>query len=171
MSFKEWYENADIPEKDKNGNWYDLETGLSYEPEKTERKYVSEKTKEIRKEVKKTGGKSLKGTLKQKEWAEKIRLDLFKKFNLEMTDFYSNLSNAQYAKFWIEFRDETVQELEKNMKEFLLILKEVNELNENIKNYYLIDEKKFITFHPDYKQKKKEIDDLIEKGNSIFLKK
>lgn len=36
MNFKEWYENADIPVMDKNGEWYDAETGL-YFRERTEK--------------------------------------------------------------------------------------------------------------------------------------
>jgi len=28
--FEFWYENADMPRKDKNGKWYDLEDGLYF---------------------------------------------------------------------------------------------------------------------------------------------
>lgn len=31
MSFSEWLEEADMPERDENGNWFDLETGLYFD--------------------------------------------------------------------------------------------------------------------------------------------
>ena len=30
MNFKAWYENADLPTQDKEGNWYDAETGFAF---------------------------------------------------------------------------------------------------------------------------------------------
>lgn len=29
-SFDRWYDNADMPEQDENGNWYDLEDGIYF---------------------------------------------------------------------------------------------------------------------------------------------
>lgn len=32
MNFKEWMDNADMPQQDLKGQWYDLETGLYFDP-------------------------------------------------------------------------------------------------------------------------------------------
>ncbi len=131
MSFKEWYDNADMPEKDSKGKWIDRETGIYYEPENnfTSRSKVSSKTAEIRKEIKKFGCSALKGTLKQKEWAEKIRIEFFKKFSDELKEFYATLDKAQYAAMWIAMKDNSIQSFENNMKEFYKSNEEIKKLN------------------------------------------
>jgi hypothetical protein len=31
MDFKKWFQNADMPTRDKDGKWFDLEDGISFE--------------------------------------------------------------------------------------------------------------------------------------------
>ena len=31
MSFREWYNEADMPEQDKDGKWFDMETGIYFD--------------------------------------------------------------------------------------------------------------------------------------------
>ncbi|WP_129352082.1 hypothetical protein [Solidesulfovibrio carbinolicus] len=113
-NFTYWLENvADIPEEDENGNWRDLETGFQYDPkinyeacEKgTQRKTLSEKAMSGRETAKAFGGKALKGSFKQKEWAEKIRAGKLS----SMTDEQAKLACdpnglLTHSKFWIENR-------------------------------------------------------------------
>lgn len=43
MTFKEWYEEADMPEQAKDGSWYDMETGIGFD-EYANPKAMREKT-------------------------------------------------------------------------------------------------------------------------------
>ncbi len=162
MSFKEWYENADMPEKDKDGNWVDLETGHAYKSSYTTSTLVSDKTLEIRKEAKKFGANALKGTLKQKEWAEKIRLEFFKKFSDELKCFYSFLDKAQQAKMWIEMRNDSVQSFENKMKMFHEINDEIRKLNFEIMEFSSNREKSM--------EIRKEMMRWQDKGNNLFYR-
>lgn len=109
-SFQDWYDDADMPEKDSNGNWYDLETGLYYEKPKLIQKKKTTQTSEIQKYrnfAKENGGQNLKGTTKQKDWAEKIRYDVINnnlKYNKEYIKTLLKEDEFQHSKFWIENR-------------------------------------------------------------------
>jgi len=110
MEFNHWYnEVADIPEKDENGNWVDLETGIPFSSKSaTVRKIVSEDVKEIRSDIKKLGGKILTGSMKQKEWAEKIRFKKIYAGHLSaegLKDIVNVGGFTNSAKFWIENRN------------------------------------------------------------------
>lgn len=129
-----WLENvADIPQKDENGNWCDLETGFQYDPkinyeacEKgTQRKTLSEKAMSGRETAKAFGGKALKGSFKQKEWAEKIRAGKLS----SMTDEQAKLACdpnglLTHSKFWIENRFKTGTEIAEFVTEQKAMLKE-----------------------------------------------
>ena len=75
-NFKIWYELAGDPCKAEDG-WFDLDTGHYYNPEinysKKTRKFISDVAQDARAVAKFFGGKSLAGSVKQKEWGEKIR--------------------------------------------------------------------------------------------------
>lgn len=107
--FNYWYnEIADMPEKDEDG-WYDLETGLRYHPDaeyRPQRKPASIKTIEHRKVAKEYGGLALKGTHKQKAWAEDIRATKIQELNEHKRPMLvrREIEDIQHAKFWIENR-------------------------------------------------------------------
>lgn len=108
--FNYWYkEIADMPEKDEHG-WYDLETGLRYHPDaeyRPQRKTASIKTIEHRKVAKKYGGLALKGTHKQKAWAEDIRATKIQELNEDKRPMLvrPDMKDIQQAKFWISNRE------------------------------------------------------------------
>ena len=139
-SFSEWYEEADIPEFDEELKlWRDLETGLYYDPfgkldgskpcqPVTPRYVPSENVKNARKFIKTIGGKALTGTPKQKEWAEKIRLD--KMIELDPEDAKQVVFHEIFAhsKFWIETRDKSAESILTFARRVISYTKIINEL-------------------------------------------
>jgi hypothetical protein len=120
-NFKKWKkEIADMPFKDENGVWYDLEDGLAYDKDfnytnnkKSLKQHISSKAQACRDKAKFLGGKALKGTKKQKEWAEKIRAEkLDKGFNDETMQCLLKNSNYSHAKFWINNRNKTNNQID-----------------------------------------------------------
>lgn len=115
MNFKDWLENeADIPMRDENGNWYDAETGLAYNSQvsySVTRKSVSADAKGFREYAKQFGGKALTGSAKQKEWAEKIRYNALQNANDEIATLLCVSEYTQNSAFWINFRNENANEL------------------------------------------------------------
>lgn len=107
--FNEWYEDADIPMQDEAGNWYDAETGIRFRPKKAARAQRKSFHSEIAKANK---IKALKGTEKQRAWAEDIR----EKFLCEMSEADIELLKhcaethniLNQSKFWIQYREKTV---------------------------------------------------------------
>jgi hypothetical protein len=112
-------EIADMPEQDGEGHWYDLETGLAYDPSgdyghRSGGSYRSagdarslEKAKAARLLAKQKGGKALKGSPKQKSWGESIREEALKKTSLSdvLIQYLLTGDRFQFASFWIEERD------------------------------------------------------------------
>ncbi len=135
-SFEEWYREADIPMKDDKGRWYDAETGLPYEPtfktKKTARKSVSANAKGFRDYAKQFGGKALAGSAKQKEWAEKIRYEVLTKCDDEQATILCSLAITGKASFWINFRNENVEQLFHRVCE---IKKAIHEYNQAVRAY------------------------------------
>ncbi len=84
MNFREWYEEADMPER-VNEVWVDLETGIPYKPTSpaSQRTALSAKTQDARALAKSFGGKALTGTVKQREWGEQIRAEKLKGMSAE----------------------------------------------------------------------------------------
>lgn len=107
MNFKEWFEQADIPMKDEKGNWYDAETGLPFKEE------IPKVTRSRSKETKKTSTKMkpLRGSVKQKDWANSIRNTLLKSATTEQVSMLMNLTITQYSTFWINRRSMSLSNL------------------------------------------------------------
>lgn len=111
MSFSEWMKEADMPKRDKNGEWVDMETGLPFKgslilkKERQAKGKVSNEAKSSRDYAKSLGGKALTGSMKQKDWAEKIRAKKLKE--LTPVDAKKILSNPESEKssFWIDRAD------------------------------------------------------------------
>lgn len=97
--------------QDKDGEWFDLDTGIyfhEYNPpqkDQTPRYSPSAKTAEARAKARKNGGRALRGSSKQKEWAEKIRMQKLSALNDEQKQMVLRLDVLHAAKFWIEQRD------------------------------------------------------------------
>ena len=135
-SLKHWLEEiADIPIKDGDGTWYDAETGFTYDDyvkecknKRTPREEVSDQTKEYREIAKKFGGKSLRGTKRQKEWAEKIRAEKIQQVDEKAAKILamSNVSYLNSAKFWIEARDLTGHFIAESFEKAFKIVKQAN---------------------------------------------
>lgn len=115
-NFSFWKDEiADMPEKDSKGNWYDLETGLEFDPSvhyqtggKATRWEASSDLKDFRKVAKFYGGKALAGSAKQKEWAEKLRYKVLTSDSLsdeQKAEFIALEGATKTAKFWIENKD------------------------------------------------------------------
>ncbi|WP_330983597.1 MULTISPECIES: hypothetical protein [Enterobacterales] len=117
-NFEFWHNNvADIPQRDENG-WYDLETGLRYDPshayhqkKKVTRKKISPQTAVARSTAKSAGGKALTGTAKQVKWAEVIRAEKIKCMSEEAAALCCSPDGLlSSAKPWIENRDRSPQD-------------------------------------------------------------
>lgn len=115
-NFDFWMDTvADMPEKDAQGNWYDLETGLHFDASvhyktggKSTRWDAPASVKEYRKIAKFYGGKALTGTAKQKEWAEKLRADVLKSEALsdeQKAELIALEGPLKTSKFWINTRN------------------------------------------------------------------
>jgi hypothetical protein len=106
-----WLEHvADMPERDSRG-WYDMESGLRYDasvkynPVKTTVNKLSAKAQAARGTAKFFGGKALKGTAKQKEWAEKIRAEKLSSMTEDQAEMVCDPAGIlTNSKFWIENR-------------------------------------------------------------------
>lgn len=114
-NFNFWFDNiADMPTKAEDGQWYDAETGFPFDPKHnyktgkaaTERKPLSDKAQDARALAKFFGGKALKGTARQKEWAEKIRAEKLRQMSPELAELVVDPNGLlTNSKFWIEHRD------------------------------------------------------------------
>lgn len=112
-NFEFWInEIADMPTKAEDGQWFDLETGLpfradfDYQSGQSRQRYApSAQAKQGRELAKVFGGRALKGTAKQKDWAEKIRAEKLREMDMDQAEMACDpqglLTNA---KFWIEQR-------------------------------------------------------------------
>jgi len=115
-----WLEHvADIPERDENGLWYDLETGISFktyleslEPERSPRRSISDDAAKARKQVRDAyGASALTGSIRQKNWAEGIRLRMCSTLSIEDAKELLEWNLTNSCKFWIENRKSTAVEL------------------------------------------------------------
>ncbi len=116
-NFSAWLDSADMPTKGNDGKWFDLETGIAYDPAynyvtRAARTTLSAKSLDARAVAKAFGGKALKGTAKQKEWAEKIRAEKLAGMSQDQAEMSCDpqgiLTNS---KFWIESRDKRGAEI------------------------------------------------------------
>lgn len=134
-SFEYWLnEIADIPMRDADGNWYDAETGLYYSDLKTSKKVrttISAPALAKRNIAKSFGGKALRGTKKQKEWAEKLRASTLQKIDRESAELLVKSNLASHAKFWIENRDKSPSEFTRFIKMQKELLSEFNSTDES----------------------------------------
>lgn len=93
----------------RNGVLTDLETGMEWNPDgaaaNAEKKAALAKAKQSREGAKALGGKALKGSAKQKKWAEELRAKALKNLTTEMAARVLADARMQDAKFWIENRN------------------------------------------------------------------
>lgn len=113
--FLSWYNEADMPSKQADGTWIDLETGIAFnqtEKEKKERQSISAKAQDARNIAKAFGGKALAGTTKQKEWAEKIRAEKLSQMDFDIAILVCDKNGLlNHSKFWIENRTKSANEI------------------------------------------------------------
>lgn len=130
-NFQVWIDEiADMPEK-KDGLWVDLETGLPYDSSidyltgaKRIRRQLSSKAQDARSIAKMFGGRALKGTTKQKEWAEKIRAEKLSSMNEDQAEMSCDPNGLlTNSKFWIENRDKRGSEIGEFVQEQKALLK------------------------------------------------
>lgn len=112
-NFEFWInEIADIPTRDEDGQWCDMEDGLPYRADfnyqsgQPRQRYApSAQAKQGRELAKAFGGRALKGTAKQKEWAEKIRAEKLREMDMDQAELACDPQGLlTSAKFWIEAR-------------------------------------------------------------------
>lgn len=142
-TFDFWYnEIADMPTQAPDGSWFDLETGLAFDNKvKTDNSKDNKKNAKLRQAARNLGGKALKGTVKQKKWAEQIRKSFIE--NCIDTDFIKLLLTSDSlisAKFWIETRDNN--ELESDLRKLFETVEKANNREDiNMKDYSNLIEK------------------------------
>lgn len=135
-NFESWLALADIPVK-QDGQWVDLETGIPYNPAADytggckARFSLGEKAQAGRDLAKSFGGKALKGTAKQKEWAEKLRAEKIAQMDNDQAvmacDPKGLLTNS---KFWIENRVASGKAIGEFVQMQKALLKQANTLRE-----------------------------------------
>lgn len=122
--FNHWKnEHADMPEKAEDGTWHDLEDGLAYDAnadygynakpqlsdkQKAIRQISLDKATKSRKLAKFYGGKALKGSAKQKSWAEAVREGVLSSTSLNDEQKESLVQCGGFtdkASFWIDNKD------------------------------------------------------------------
>ena len=129
---------AEQPTKNAQGIWVD-ENGFTYRPEwdyvanKPVAFQISNKALDARAGVKIYGAKALKGTAKQKDWAEKIRAE--KVSQLRSIDdaiiVCDPTSLAATAAFWIDSRTRSGAEFAGFIKEYRALLARAKALKES----------------------------------------
>lgn len=137
MSFTNWYnEVADMPSHQQDGAWVDLETGFTYADwandncKTTQNRWKANDTIQTARNIAKMfGGKALKGTGKQKAWAETIRENIIKNTNEIQSEILCTVSYFSHSKFWIENRELTVLEFGARAEKFMSLLAEHNNLS------------------------------------------
>lgn len=120
-NFEYWInEIADMPTKGEDGQWYDAETGHPYNAgidyrtgsARAPRRTMSQTAQDARTVAKMFGGKALKGTAKQKEWAEKIRAEALRGMTIEQAEMAAEPNGLlTNSKFWIENRTRNGREI------------------------------------------------------------
>lgn len=143
VSLEYWKrEIADMPAF-VNGEWVDLETGLAYAESKeievkrtaAEQKRL-DRTVKARQTAKSLGAKALKGTAKQKAWAEDIRKAFLEQ---ELTDDALSLVTSSeitaHAKFWIETRNVSRKELATAMNDLVVATRTANAIGAGNEGY------------------------------------
>lgn len=137
-NFKKWHVEADMPMRDKHGNWYDAEDGSVYENKngRQSTKLESKVGIEALKIAKFFGGKALKGvSAKQKAWAEQIRAEKIQSKKLTEDQIHDLLKSGNFvdtAQFWIENRNVDAGLF--TFENLLAAYKELKEFEENYKN-------------------------------------
>lgn len=140
-NFKFWIENiADMPEK-RDGQWVDIETGLAYDESvdystgrPRARRQLSAKAQDARAVAKLFGGRALKGTAKQKEWAEKIRAEKLAEMTEDQAEMACDTNGLlTNAKFWIEQRARSGREIGAFVQEQRALLKAAKTLRDTDK--------------------------------------
>lgn len=127
MSFSEWFEDAEIPVKRKDGEWEDRGCGGIYIAKtKANRKPLSDKIKEARAVAKDFGGKALKGSKKQKDWAEGIRANILKNIDKNLAETLASNALFQHSSVFINIRNKSHSNIEQMLIEILELIKEHN---------------------------------------------
>jgi hypothetical protein len=109
-NFQAWIDQADIPTQGEDGQWFDLEDGIAYDPQKNygtkqPRQSIRPKSQAARDVAKFFGGRALKGTKKQKEWAEEIRAEKLGQMDEAQAMMAVDPNGLlTHSKFWIENR-------------------------------------------------------------------
>ncbi len=139
-NFDAWMAQADIPVKNENGAWVDLETGFHYDSsfnyangrpfgKKAEQpKELGQKASDGRAAAKMLGGKDLTGSMAQKEWAEKIRASKLERMTAGHANLALTMPVAATAKFWIEARFKRPDEIGAWLAEHHPMIEKLDEL-------------------------------------------
>ncbi|NCC41549.1 MAG: hypothetical protein EOM21_19445 [Gammaproteobacteria bacterium] len=127
---------ADMPEL-RNGAWVDLETGIEYDASfdyaanapRAPRRTPSQKATDARAVAKMFGGRALKGTAAQKEWAEKIRAEKLAGMSEDQAEMACDPNGLlTHSKFWIEQRARSGAEIGSFVQEQKALLKQAKTL-------------------------------------------
>lgn len=91
------------------------------EIEEAKAKKRAEKSKELRKAANALGGKALKGSSKQKVWAEELRKKFLATVDSETAERALNAEHAQHARFWIDTRFSSNAEISNALQDASLV--------------------------------------------------
>ncbi len=91
------------------------------EIEEAKAKKRAEKSKELRKAANALGGKALKGSSKQKVWAEELRKKFLAAVDSEVAERALTAEHAQHSKFWIDTRFSSYAEISNALADASLV--------------------------------------------------
>lgn len=130
--FEAWHEEvADIPQQHPDGSWFDLETGLSYDPSIDytfkSQSTLSSNALDARIAANKFGGKALTGSTKQKNWAETIRASVLATVPPDQARLICSASSLTgKSKFWIDNRDVSPAKIAEFIKVLIFAVRGAN---------------------------------------------
>lgn len=143
MNLSYWKEHiADMPTL-VDGEWVDMETGMPFKmytkdaPKSKKSQYHLDKAVQTRQTAKALGAKALKGTAKQKAWAEQIRKEFLSLSFLsnEALELITQSQLTEHSKFWIETRNIDRKVLANAMSDLVVATRKANAIGEGNDGY------------------------------------
>lgn len=117
--------------QEQETNIIEDDDSYSYEHKKSQK--MSEASLKSRKAAALLGDfKALKGTVKQKQWAEHIRLEKLKELDAITLDYLSRFSIIEKAAFWINQKNKSASEIITALKKYERLILARNEINNKL---------------------------------------
>lgn len=140
---------------------------MSNSEEKTYKLQMSDASLKARKQAALLGDfKALKGTVKQKRWAEHIRLEKLKKMSEPDIEFISKFNIVEKAAYWINQKDTSISKIIEDLHQYASLFTSRNDKCNSLSNMCYVNK----VWTNEMKELQKEID-LADKDIDAFNNK